>query len=116
MLPERKPFGVSLINSKNVNIGFLQRIDHIDVAKVAWIERELNSRSRSHSPPQFAEFEAVVLQPLQFDAIVKHYPLSRHPEHDVQLAGTRWQWRWQAVHFGMPSMRGGILDAAMGRL
>lgn len=51
VLSEGKPLGVSLIHRRNLDIRFLQWVEHIDVAKIAWIERELNFRSQSCSPP-----------------------------------------------------------------
>jgi ribosomal protein L39E len=88
----------------------------IDTAKVARVERQLDPCSHSHSSPQFSQFWAIVFQTLQFDAVVEHNALDGHPQHNVQLAGTRRQWRRQADRLAVPPVSRGIPDAPMGRL
>ena len=113
VLPKGQTVGVTLVNSRNAEISFVERIEHINVAEVARVERDLDLCSGLHSPPQSAQLRAVVLQPFQFNAIVKCHTLSRHAEHDVKFTGALWQRRRQAVHLGLPSMRRGVGDAAM---
>ena len=47
VLPKREPLGVGLIQSGNTNVDPLLRIKHVDVAKVARIERQLDFRTQS---------------------------------------------------------------------
>ena len=65
-------------------------IQHIDVAQVALVKRQLDFRAHAHSPPYFSKFWAIVFETFEFDALVEHHPLSGHSEHDFQLAGA---WR-----------------------
>ena len=51
VLPKRQSLGISLIHCGNTDIGSLLGIKDIDVAKIAWVERQLHFRAHAHSPP-----------------------------------------------------------------
>src|SRR2546427_3576842 len=86
VLPERYSLGIGLVHRWDQEIGFLQRIEHVNLAEIAGIERELDLGSWSCPPPQFAQFWAIVFQALQLDAVMKHNALSCHSEHNIQVA------------------------------
>ena len=64
VLPKRQTFGIALIHCGNMDVASRLRIEHVDVAEIAGIERQFDFRSHSDSTTQFAEFRAIVFQPL----------------------------------------------------
>src|SRR5437667_11010745 len=64
VLPERYSFGVGLVHRRDQKVGIHQRIEHVNLAEIAGIERELDLGSWSYPPPQFAQFWAIVFQAL----------------------------------------------------
>src|SRR5713226_2839927 len=64
VLPKRKALGIGLIHSGNADVRSLQRIKHIDVAKVAWIECEFDFQARAHPPSQLSQLRTVIFQAL----------------------------------------------------
>ncbi len=71
VLPKRKSSGVILIHSRNADIGCLLRIEHVNMAKIAGVERELDLSGRPDPPPQLAQFGTVIFQPFQFNPIME---------------------------------------------
>ena len=99
-----------------MNICPVLRIKHVDMAKIARIERQLDFRPGPHSPPQRSKLFAIEFQPLQFDAVVEDNALGRHSQHNVKFAGTRQAASAAGAHFGVPPMSRRIVDPAMRRL
>jgi len=87
VLPKRKSPGVGPVNSRNADIGCLLRIEHVNMAKITGIERELHLGSRPYPPPQLTQLGTVVFQPFQLDPIVEHNPVHSHAQDDVQRGG-----------------------------